>query len=353
MAKRILTKKKQGVGVKVAITSDLQFDEYARWSKPTGRGTTTRLEDFLACFRWIVQGALDAGCTHLFVLGDIFDSRTTISIPVLDCVVAEFEAAAKKLRVVVLAGNHDSYLRDTTLTSTRVLTGHARTVTTPEVVEVSGGCRFGMVPWSDDPHAVATGVGYVAKKGAHYLFAHAMIKGAVTGAPSGLPITALQHTLFRRVVLGDVHDPIQINKKVQYAGAPLQINYGDVGGKRGYWILHTATDQLVFVENEISPRFHYVTDAKTAKAVREGDFARVKIDDDEEANAVAEQLRDKTPWVEGVVQDIEDDEEDPRLSLSVSDTHADAIAKYAEHQGVGGNKALIDLGLDILTEARV
>jgi DNA repair exonuclease SbcCD nuclease subunit len=339
---------------RIALTSDLQFDEYARWSQQTEGGTTTRLDDFLKCFEWVVSSAVAQHCTHLFVLGDVFESRTAISIPVLDRVCLAFAKAEEQLRVVVLAGNHDSYLRDTSLTSTRVLQGvvnHVVTVPTVMTVDVGGG-RIGLVPWDDDPLTLAQGVSTMRVAGVDYLFSHVMLKGAITGSPHGIPVTSMTQTEFKRVLLGDVHAPTKIGQNIQYLGAPLQINYGDVGGERGFWTLDLLSDELVFHANTESPRFHYVTDTETADAVREGDFARVKIADESDAKAVATTLRERTTWVEGVVEDVEDDEDDPRLSLRVSDSHEAALRKYAEHQGVGGNEALIKVGMDIMAEAR-
>jgi len=58
---------------------------------------------------------------------------------------------------------------------------------------------------------------------------------------------------FKWVFTGHIHKPQIIDEKVVLVGAPLHINFGDVGD-RGFFILDTETDELEVVQTEY-PRF--------------------------------------------------------------------------------------------------
>ena len=328
------------------ITSDLQWDCQPNYSTLLPSGITSRLQDISQCWTWLAKLAVKLKCEGIVVVGDIFDSRTTLDLSVLDAACRGFhwaKSAGLKLHVVV--GNHDSYLRVPTLNSLQVFRGYAEVHDRPGVDEAMG---FGFVPWTDDPAAFAESVGRVAGE-ARYLFAHVLLEGAVLGAKGGVPLSALQRQKFRHVFLGDVHALTEMAANVLYVGAPMQHDYGDAGQERGVVILDTEKDTMDFVVNTESPRFHVVVNDKLF-GVRHGDFVRVKTDDvavGRKAVAFAQQL---TPWVESEIVELPDVK--PRLDVRSAQDHKTALGRYCAFKGRTQCAALIERGLSILEEAR-
>jgi len=332
--------------MKVAITGDLQFAEQSKLSHLTAEGITSRLAQQVECFEWIADTAVERDCEGLLVLGDIFDPRRSIPVPVLDRTCRAFAYAATKLWVSALAGNHDIYGRKATINSLQALLGNATVWDEPGTEGV-----FAYVPWMDDPDEYRKAVGTVSRDNdARYLLSHVMIEGAVP-ADVGKAKKDLRPHRWDRIFLGDIHEPMDFDPNIQYAGAPQQHHFGDAAGARGFFILDTGTNEIEFIENEISPRFHKVTDLSYIREhVREGDFVRVCPDDPDDALALAAHARQKTTWVE-VEAVVFADEEPPRLEISTAQTSDELLRRYVAHTYADDPEDLVSLGLEILLEA--
>lgn len=335
--------------MKIGICADLQFAEHTRYSRMLPSGITTRLHDQLKCWEWIVKECWE--CDELFVVGDIFDSRDSINVSVIDVVCRAFHVASKEIKLHVLVGNHDSYLKTPKFNSLQALKGAATVYDKPILLQ---DLNAAMIPWTDDTDAFRKDIAGASATGCQgscdYLFTHVLVEGAVPHG-RGIPYSWLKADKFKRVFLGDVHEPVDLDEHVHYIGSPMQIDQRDAGGKRGFYIYDTASDELEYIENEISPRFHILEDADT-DAVRKGDFVRVKTDDPEIAVEAVEAAQKKTDWVESEI--VEVDDTPPRLDVRSKDTHTDVLRKYCKHQELEGDvlERRVKLGLDILEEVK-
>lgn len=329
--------------MKWGVTADLQFDLYPSLSTLKPDGTTSRLQDMLNCWRWIVDECAKRHCKGLLVIGDIFNSRTEVDISVLDQVCRAFHEASKRIPLTILVGNHDSYLKNPNLNSAQVFKGMATIIDTPTV---DG--KFAFVPWMDDLEAFEAAVAEVSTKKAKFLFSHVLVEGAVPKG-KGLPLDALKPKRFKQVFLGDVHEPMSLRSNVQYVGSPMQIDYRDAGKDRWFIIFDDDTGHVEFHPNKTSPRFHIIEDANT-KGIRQKDFTRVKSDDPEIAQEAATAAREKCGWVESFV--VPDEEIQPRLNVRTQDAQEDVLRKFIRYQGVEASEdELIALGLELLGEA--
>lgn len=326
------------------LCADLQFAEYARLSTLHPSGLTTRLLDLIQCWRWIVGTCREEGCEGIFVLGDVFNSRTEIPLGVLDIVCREFHDASKDLKIIVLVGNHDSLLRSPERNSLQVFRGYAQVVEEPHTFQ-----SFLLMPWMEDAQAYRKAIDTMSKKWKpDYLLSHVMLQEA--GYPGkGIPLSYLYPKRFKQVFLGDVHESKVIAKNVRYVGSPLQIDYRDAGQFRGFYTLDSGTGGWKFHPNTKSPRFHILSSADVSD-VEDIDFVRVKTDDPADALAALEAAQKITPWVEGTL--VETDDTPPRIEVHAKDTDDEVLGRYASYQGRGGDKALLKLGLEILKEAR-
>ena len=327
----------------LALTSDWQLSEQARYSRRTPEGITTRLSDQVRCIEWTAVEARKRGATAMAVLGDVFDQRNAITTSVLDQAGRAFAFISAQFsgRLCVLVGNHDAPLRAPTLTSLRVLGGYAKIIDKPVVVD---GCAF--VPWADDPDEFRGMIGKVVKR-APILCSHVLMQGIVPNG-HGLPLEALRPKAWKGVFLGDVHEPVQLARNVQYLGAPMQHHYGDAGGKRGFWLVDTKTAHATFVENTISPRFHVVTQRKP-RGIRAGDFVRIAVTDVDLQQELAVKVGKITTQVES--RPVQEDEYMARLDVGVDATDRTLIERYVRLQLDEPNEGLVELGVQLLRSA--
>lgn len=332
--------------MKVALTADTQFDQQLNYATIGDDGVSSRLRDSIECFDWIVDEAVKRKCEKLFVLGDIFDSRTTLDLAVIDQVCRVFGRASKRIGVVGTVGNHDSYLRSARINSVQMFKGVAEVVETPSVLYG----LFAIVPWIEDDDEFAAAVKLLADTEAKYLFGHCMIDGAVPGVAKARSPELLMPKRWKQIVLGDVHEPIVVSKTIRYCGSPMQWHFGDAGRKRGFLVLDTTTGAIEFVENKLSPRFHLLDAVPDPKTVRADDFVRIRVEDVGLATEVAQAVAPSKPQrMESEAVEIE--ETTVRLGISVHDGRAEVLARYVEHLDLSDAEGLVDVGLEILDEA--
>lgn len=336
---------------RVALTADLQLQPQPRYSTLSADGITTRLQDFLDCLHWVANTAVAEGCDTLFVLGDLFDSRTVIDVTVIDRACRAFAEIAKKIEVHVLVGNHDAYLRTPRMNSTQMLSGVAKV---HETVSVVG--PFVVVPWTDSHEeyeaSLKRAIGLRASKTKPgFLLSHGMFGDAVPMA-KGLPIEWLTDGDWRGVYLGDVHDPVVLQKSpvIRYVGSPLQIHFGDAGRDRGFVVLDTKTGKQKFVVNDKSPRFHVVTNVdEVPEPSTARDFVRIKAEDSELSDALVKSVSKLTSWIE--VETSAKHTEQVRIEAAGTLSDEDLLRAYCKHVLVDPD-VLAPLGLQLLQEAR-
>jgi DNA repair exonuclease SbcCD nuclease subunit len=334
--------------MKIAITADLQFDTYRSLSRlDPATGLTSRLQDCLDCFEWIVLSAAENDCAYLAVLGDVFNSRTAVDIAVIHKVVEAFaKAAAAFEEVRVVAGNHDSYLRNPSLNSIQALSGVAEVIDKPVIAD-----RVAYVPWHDDPVEYDGYMKQVVKQEPEFLMTHLLLQGAVgEHVDVGVPVSTVYPDEFEAVFLGDVHAPVEVAPGVQYVGAPMAFNYGDAS-RRGYWILDTDTYEYWFVENEISPRFYVIRDVKQLRKlqdkIRSCDYVRLELPPEAVSADDLSDLRDMSRWVESTAPEMENIK--PRLNVRSSDKHGEVLRQYVEFTETEmDRKRLVKQGQEIL-----
>ncbi len=336
--------------MKIAITADLQIQSQPRYSVLRPDGLSSRLHDLLDCLSWIVKTARADGCTELFVLGDLFDSRTVIDVSVIDAVCRTFRDLSEQLGMHLLVGNHDAYLRTPSLTSLQML--RSDRVTVHESVGLHKAARTVFVPWCDDPEDYCRLLLQAAEMKADTLCSHGMFEGSVPMA-KGHPIAWLTDHPWKNVFLGDVHDPVILRRKpnlIRYVGAPMQHHFGDAGQQRGFVIFDTDTGRSKFVENTQSPRFHKIASLdEEIEPATERDFFRVVAKDLDESSALVVKCKKLSTWVES--EAVPDVVTTTRIRAAGSLTEAELLKTYCGKLHVPP-EALVPLGLDILAEAR-
>lgn len=338
--------------MKICLSADWQFDSYTRLSTPLPNGITSRLGDMLAYWNRMGAYAVEAGASELIVAGDLFNNRTAIDLTVLDAVCrAVHESSGWFDHVRVLVGNHDAHLRTPTINSLQALRGLADVLEAPEVIG-----KIGYVPWNDDLTAFRKGIDAVSSNGAEILISHVLIEGSVP--KGGIPLAYLQPDKFKRIFVGDVHDPITHPDclHVQYIGGPMQLDWRDAGRTRGFILYDVDTDEMEYVENDFSPRFYAAEKVSDFIAfARKEDFIRVTADAESAPDVVVAAKKTGCKWVESTTAKV--DTPEPRLAVSVADDHVDVLRKYARMKLPDVDDATIETlvqeGVSIIEEAKV
>ena len=191
-------------------------------------------------------------------LGDVFDSRQSLNLKVLNLGIEIFEALSEIFHdgIYIICGNHDIYGKNSNdINSLKAL----KWIPGISIYEEPISIKFGeknvfMMPWrkdhgeesaclkSTDPH--------------DYLFCHTDIRGLMfnkfTKIDEGISYQDLDK--FERVYSGHVHYA-QKYGKVRMLGSPYQLTRSDTENTKGITILDFTSGEEQFFENTISPRF--------------------------------------------------------------------------------------------------
>jgi len=193
---------------------------------------------------------------EIFHLGDVFDSRQSINLKVLNLGMEIFEKLSKISPVRVILGNHDCHdLNSNSINSVKPL-GWLPNVTVyeePEMIELSGK-KMLMMPWRANPDQEKECL--TRFKGADYLFCHTDVKGADfnkwTKVDHGNEVK--EFSTYSKVYTGHIHYRQKVGN-INFIGCPYELTRSDIGNSKGYWIIDTESGTEEFIENPISPRF--------------------------------------------------------------------------------------------------
>ena len=171
-------------------------------------------------------------------LGDVFDSRSTISTYVATKVVAAFKDIRSFCdEFVIVCGNHDFYSpnSDTVNTVTLLLNNIDITIVDQDMYETD---NHAFVPW------------YVYENGefttdAKYIFCHADIVNGV------IPVGCIGKSIFS----GHIHTPLCRHAKGLYnLGSCYSLNFADANSTRGFYVIEN--DKVQFIPNKESINFY-------------------------------------------------------------------------------------------------
>ena len=197
-------------------------------------------------------------------LGDVFDSRQSIHMKVLDSVPRKFEELSKIAPIDIILGNHDCHDRNTndinSVEPTLGLIENIRVFREP-CTQKYGNRIFGLMPWryGDDKNrhdSERSAMDLLASQKAEVLFAHTDMKGADFNPWRKIEegCIAEDFSKFKLVFSGHIHHR-QKNGNVIFVGPPYSMTRSDVGNEKGFWIIDTETLEYEFVKNRNCPEF--------------------------------------------------------------------------------------------------
>lgn len=204
---------------------------------------------------------------HIFILGDLFDNRTSISTKVHNEVYELFNDILKDFNIYIILGNHDIYYNSSiNVHSLKFLNKfqNIHVIDKPELIKLNN-MNILMIPWLIDQENIIDIFKQFKTDNiiANVLMGHFDIAGFNFNkkvlSKNGLPINCF-FNLFNLVFSGHFHTRSvkkSGNTEIVYVGSPYQMNRGCADEERGYIILNLDIKSLTyeFISNEISPQF--------------------------------------------------------------------------------------------------
>ena len=122
--------------MKFLTFADLHAHNYSQFSSVLPDGTNSRLADCLDVFHQITEYGKKEKIFKVLFLGDLFNTRTKVSIDVyhrvFDCL-AEMKIEGFELYLIV--GNHDQFLQNGRIHSMRPMSSVAEVIDGPAYIE--------------------------------------------------------------------------------------------------------------------------------------------------------------------------------------------------------------------------
>lgn len=188
-------------------------------------------------------------------VGDVFDSRHSLNLLIMNEGITIFEEIAKIMPIVIILGNHDIYKKNTNdVNSVKVLKWipNIKVLEEPEVITVSGK-KLLFMPWRathfDESECIANNP-------ADFLFCHTDVQGLKfnknTVIESGLDLAQLK--AFRKIYAGHIHFA-QSKGNFRMLGCPYPMTRSDINNEKGIWCLNVETEEELYYPNTVSPKF--------------------------------------------------------------------------------------------------
>jgi DNA repair exonuclease SbcCD nuclease subunit len=201
---------------------------------------------------WFIEDIKSKNITDILFLGDFFHYRSDISVSTLH-IASQILKKLEPFNKVFVVGNHDSYYKDRSdVNSLSILNGRKNlTVIDATTVTTLFGKSVAFLPW----HADITDL-----KKVDIMFGHLEIESFKMNSYKTCDHGTKSADLLSKaklVMTGHFHlrdEREYKNGKIVYVGNPFEMDFGDTGSTKGYYILDFSTLEYEFYENKISPK---------------------------------------------------------------------------------------------------
>jgi len=169
-------------------------------------------------------------------MGDLFDTRRTLDISVIDETRAIIEKYFKGVHITTLAGNHDTYYKNNNkVCSTASIFKNDKNIT---IITEPTETEFGLIlPWINKENYDRT-FEMIEKSTSDYCFGHLEINGfaKVRGFNENKGLIPSLFKKFKKTISGHFH-LVQEEKNILYIGSLFQNDFNDVGDIKRVLIL--------------------------------------------------------------------------------------------------------------------
>jgi DNA repair exonuclease SbcCD nuclease subunit len=199
--------------------------------------------------------ALDANAIDtVLVLGDTFDRRKYVNFYALDRAKKMFfdKLEERGIRVHMLAGNHDTYYKNTNEVNSPDLLlveyGNIDVISKPETIVIDG-TSICMMPWIC-PENYQESLDHITNTKAEICMGHFEIAGFAMhrGMESNDGLAKETFEKFDLVFSGHYHHRSS-DKHIHYLGNPYELTWQDYNDPRGFHLFDLDTRELEFICN--------------------------------------------------------------------------------------------------------
>jgi DNA repair exonuclease SbcCD nuclease subunit len=201
---------------------------------------------------WFVADLKAKDITDIFFLGDFFHYRSDISVSTLH-IASQILKKLDDFNMVFIVGNHDSFYKDRSdVNSLSILSGRKNITVIDEPTETTlFGKKILFLPWGAD-------IDNLNK--VDIMFGHLEIESFKMNSFKTCDHGEKSSNLLSKanlVMTGHFHlrDERKYSEgKIVYVGNPFEMDFGDAGSTKGYYILDIPNKTYDFYENNLSPK---------------------------------------------------------------------------------------------------
>lgn len=243
---------------KVAILGDLHIGAKA--------GSDTLEKRQRAFLNLMIETMKKEKVDTIFQLGDIFDSRKNIGLKSLRFAREFFDTLQKNdIKFYTLVGNHDIFYRESLeISSSDLVLEQYPNVTVfsePTTLEF-GGKTFDFIPWICNENKIAC-TEFIDQSRSDYCLGHLAINDfymmANTVCSDGMDREFFGG--YKRVFSGHFHLKSK-GGNIIYVGTPYELNWGDAGSEKGFYILDTNRNYAKYIVNPEKMHKYVIYDAE-------------------------------------------------------------------------------------------
>lgn len=191
----------------------------------------------------------------LFVLGDIFESRQSLNVLVINEAFEIFNKLSSIMPVIIIVGNHDTYRKQSNDVNSSIIFNSIKNIevlTEPRYIDVCNAKLF-MMPWVENK---TNEIDIIRKHPADYMFCHTDFMNMKYNKK-----IAIEHGLnpdivkdYKKVYSGHIHYT-QTVENIRMIGCPLQLTRGDMYNQKYVYMLDFETGEESRYDNDFSPVF--------------------------------------------------------------------------------------------------
>ena len=231
---------------KVALFSDIHFGKT--------RDSLTKLKLSESYIDWFVKKCEENQIDVVIFAGDWFNNRTSIGLITSNIAYSCLKKIASKFPTLIILGNHDTAFKTSVDVNSIKAYGEMTNVYVIEKFTdiMIGNKRFALCPWSTEVNKV-TGydfaVGHVEFSGAirHDGCAEEEIKVyEMKDLFNMAPLVFMGHYHIRKEYYGET-------SKILTIGSALELDWGDYGNEKGFYVLNLDSRSYELIKNNVSP----------------------------------------------------------------------------------------------------
>lgn len=242
---------------------------------------------------WIVAELKKKKIKDIVFCGDYFHDRSEINVHTIN-IANHILELFHDFNITMIVGNHDSYRKeDSEINSLKPYNKWSNvTVVDGLLVTTSHDKTFCFAPWGTDINSVPNN---------DVLFGHFEINSfrmnTFRVCDNGISSNDFL-SKSKLIISGHFHlrdERIYDNGKIIYVGNPFQMDFGDAGTQKGYYILDIDQLTYEFFENELSPKHYAIKTSEIDKdknySFITDNFVKIKVDNEYSQETLEEYVK--------------------------------------------------------------